>query len=140
MNIVAHRADEFAHRGAPITLPAPAMEIATFVMDHRADFVRVAGTVKGDVKEEVSQSAAELQASAKGCHELAFVGRLQKDVTRIELDHSQVSKNRRVGSVRHFVQFVLSKRRAQITQESLAIALRRIKGKSRKLDAEATSG
>jgi hypothetical protein len=89
VNVITDGPDQFAHRAAPITLPRSATEIAAPVMHGGLDLVGVPGSVKGDMEEEVSQPAAEPDRPAQPRHELTFVGRLQKDVTRVELDHKQ---------------------------------------------------
>ena len=47
-------------------------------MNGRANFVGIAGAMQGDMKEEISQSAAEPQGSAKPGHELALWEGLSK--------------------------------------------------------------
>jgi hypothetical protein len=87
MDVMRDRADELAHRTAPISLARPAMEIAGFVVDGGANIISVAGTVQGDMEKEITQPFAKPEGPAEPRHELAFLGRLQEDITRIELNH-----------------------------------------------------
>jgi len=89
VDVIRDGANQVAHGAAPIALARTAMEITRAIVHGGADFVRVAGAMEGDMEEEIAKPASQPQGPAEPRHELAFVGGLEQNVTRIELDHKQ---------------------------------------------------
>ena len=99
MNVMTDRADECSHRAAPITLARSAAEISASIVYEGFNFVGIAHAVKGDMKQKIRKPAAHFERSLERRHELAFMGGLEQNVTRIELNHERKLQNRRVVRV-----------------------------------------
>jgi hypothetical protein len=67
------------------------MEIAGGIVDAGLHLITPAVAVQGNVQKETAQSAAEAERPAEPGHQLSAVGRLEQNVTLIELNHKASS-------------------------------------------------
>jgi hypothetical protein len=87
VNVMTDGPDQFPHGAAPIALARAAVKISATIMDEGFHFVGIAYTVEGDMEKKIAKPAAQFQRSLERCHELFFMGGLEQNVTRIELNH-----------------------------------------------------
>jgi hypothetical protein len=83
----ADRAGKVAQRRAPIVLPGATVEVAASIVDVGVKLEEPADATDADGQKKIPQSAAQPKCPPEAGDEMSALGRLEQNVTFVELNH-----------------------------------------------------